>query len=156
MNLTYAQSTKQEMDKGPRLAKQLYMHYRLMLNENGRITSGFFFNDSNQVDILWAPVAPVQGGLEGNKRGNPHVDVASVMDMWRDSVPKETRMTWLNINPLSEDAVVDVSEEFINTMSPMQEFPAEPVTEEPAESDGSTPAEESTETVTDTVATNGE
>jgi len=156
MNFTYAQSTKQEMNKGPRLAKQLYMHYRLHLDNAGRITGGFFYNDSNQVDILWAQLAPVQGGQDGNKRGSPHVDVASVMSIWRDSVPKETRMSWLNINPLREDAVTLAGEEFADSMLPTQQFPPAPVAEETAETESSTTATESTETTTETAATSGE
>ena len=75
-----------------------------MLFENGEITGGSYFRDSQQVDMLWTPLKPVQGGEEGNERGNPHIDVDKVMAMWRESVPQGLRKKWLNIHPLAKDA----------------------------------------------------
>ncbi len=118
INVVYANSTRQEFDEGPQLAKQLYMHYQLELDNAGNIRRGSFYRDSAQIDILWAPLAPVQAGKPGNERGNPHIDVDEILAIWRASVSDETRKKWLNINPTKEDAVEIESDE---TPAPTQE-----------------------------------
>ncbi len=111
MNIVYANSTRQEFDEGPQLAKQLYMHYQLNLDNSGKIRGGSFYRDSAQIDILWAPLAPAQPGKPGNERGNPHIDVNEILAIWRASVSEETRGKWLNINPTKEDMVEIESED---------------------------------------------
>jgi hypothetical protein len=100
----HAVNTRYEGDASTRLRKPMYFHYLLDLDENGEITGGSYFRDSQQVDMLWTPLKPVPGGEAGNERGNPHIDVDEVMAMWRESVPKELREKWLNVDPLPKDA----------------------------------------------------
>jgi hypothetical protein len=48
--------------------------------------------------LLWVPLAPVSGGSPGNEDGNPHIDVAQVLSIWRDSVPRDIADKWRNID----------------------------------------------------------
>lgn len=107
MTITYAVNTPREYDKGPRLSRTMYFHYLLDLDDEGHIIGGRYYSDSNRIDMLWAPLKPVQGGQPGNERGNPHVDVKKVLAIWRDSVPEELRKKWLNIDPTDEDRVLN-------------------------------------------------
>ena len=144
MNFVYANSTRQEFDEGPQLAKQIYMHYQLTLDNQGKITGGSFYNDSNQIDILWAPVAPVEAGQPGNERGNPHINVKEIMAIWRASVPEEKRRRWMNINPLAED-IAQADSESDAESNPSQEPPAEPVAETASSENAASSDAESTE-----------
>jgi hypothetical protein len=108
--VTYRMNTPSEYQKGPQYSRNMYFHYTLDLNSEGLITGGSYYGDSQQIDMLWAPLKPVQGGQEGNARGNPHLNVAEVLSIWRDSVPESLREKWLNINPTQEDAI-EVPEE---------------------------------------------
>lgn len=110
MTVTYRVNTPREYEKGPDLNRNLVFHYSLDLNDKGEITGGQYFGDTNQVDMLWAPLKPTQGGTEGNKRGNPHLDVKEVLAIWRESVPEEIRKKWLNIDPTEEDRVLPEGE----------------------------------------------
>jgi hypothetical protein len=105
MNMAYTLSTKREFDRAQHLHRVKYFHYLLQLDEQGRITGGSYFSDSDRVDMLWVPLHAAASGQEGNEKGNPHVDVAEVLSMWRESVPEEIRNKWLNIDPLPEDAI---------------------------------------------------
>ena len=107
LNATYAKSITGEVNKSPRLQANMYFHYMLDLDEEGKITGGSYYRDSAHIDMLWAPLQPTPGGSEGNERGNPHVDVKTVLALWRASVPESERKKWLNINPTKEDAVID-------------------------------------------------
>jgi hypothetical protein len=107
MNMAYTLSTKREFDRAQHLHRVKYFHYLLQLDEQGRITGGSYFPDSDRVDMLWVPLHAAASGQEGNEKGNPHVDVAEVLSMWRESVPEEIRNKWLNIDPLPEDAIRD-------------------------------------------------
>jgi hypothetical protein len=104
LQATYGTNTRYESDRSPRTAKTKYFHYVLDLNEQGEIEGGSYYRDSSQIDMLWAPLNPVQGGEEGNEMGNPHLDAQTVMAMYRESVPAELRAKWLNIDPHPEDA----------------------------------------------------
>src|SRR5262245_29805938 len=104
MSLRYRMNTPREYDKGPDANQTMYFHYVLDLDDKGEITGGRYYGDSARIDMLWAPLQPVQGGKKGNERGNPHMDVKEVLAIWRESVPEETRHKWLNIDPTSEDA----------------------------------------------------
>ena len=66
----------------------------------------------------------MQGGTEGNKRGNPHLDVKEVLAIWRESVPASLREQWLNIDPTEEDRLIP--------QSPASESAIEPAMPEPA------------------------
>ena len=100
-------NTNRELDKAPpNYFRQLVFHYVLDLNEEGEIRGGRYYGDSNQVDMLWTPLQPYQGGHEKNKRGNPHLDVKEVLAIWRESVPEELRKKWLNVDPTEEDRVL--------------------------------------------------
>lgn len=102
---TYAMNTNRETNEPVRYNKQAYYHYRLDLDEEGRIVGGRYYSDSSHIDMLWAPLKPIQGGAKGNERGNPHVDINEVLAIWRASVPEDVRTQWLNIDPTEEDRV---------------------------------------------------
>lgn len=104
--VTYSVNTPREYDKGPDLRRDMFLHYSLDLDSEGRIVGGQYYRDSYQIDMLWTPLQPVQGGEEGNKRGNPHLSVKEVLAIWRESVSAEIRKKWLNINPTEEDRVI--------------------------------------------------
>lgn len=111
MNANYSQSTRREVDRSQHLPKTIHFHYSLRLDDEGKIVAGTYYNDSARIDMLWAPLNPVQGGTAGNDRGNPHVDVKEVLAIWRESVPEELRRTWWNIDPSEEDAIGVATEE---------------------------------------------
>jgi len=106
MNLAYSMSTQREFDFAQHIKRVKYFHYDLNLDEDGKIVGGEYYRDSNQMDMLWIPMHPVQGGEEGNKRGNPHVDVNEVLAIWRESVSEDLRSKWFNIDPTEEDRVI--------------------------------------------------
>jgi hypothetical protein len=109
--ITYTVNTNRELDKGPaNFHKTLYFHYALDLDDSGTIRGGRFFGDSAQIDMLWTPLKPAQGGEEKNRRGNPHLDIKEVLAIWRDSVSEDLRKKWLNIDPTEEDRVLPPSE----------------------------------------------
>lgn len=124
MNAYYSQSTRREFDHAQHLRQTIYFHYALKLNDEGAIIGGRYYNDSNRIDFLWEPLKPVQGGTEGNKRGNPHLDVKEVLAIWRESVPASLREQWLNIDPTEEDRLIP--------QSPASESAIEPAMPEPA------------------------
>ncbi|MBC8354457.1 MAG: hypothetical protein H8E66_20885 [Planctomycetes bacterium] len=105
MNAAYSQSTRREVDRSQHLKKTIHFHYNLHLDEEGAVVGGGYFNDSARLDMLWTPLHPVQGGTEGNDRGNPHIDVKEVLAIWRESVSKNLRDKWWNIDPTEEDAI---------------------------------------------------
>jgi hypothetical protein len=123
--ITYAVNTPQEYDvQPPKYHRQLYFHYVLDLNEEGTITGGRYYGDSGQIDMLWAPLKPAQGGDERNKRGNPHLSVREVLAIWRESVPEDLRTQWLNIDPTEEDRVL--SEEELRAIAEREAPPMPP------------------------------
>jgi hypothetical protein len=97
-----------EHDESPLTRKVKSFHYMLSLNERGDIVGGHYYRDSARIDFLWVPLCPKQSGERGNEAGNPHVDVAKVMAIWRQSVPKETRRQWLIVDPAEEDRAVEI------------------------------------------------
>jgi hypothetical protein len=106
MNVYYTKSSRREYQQSSHLRALMYFHYMLDLNDAGEIVGGEYFRDSKQLDLLWAPLQPIQGGEEGNKRGNPYVDVKEVLAIWRESVPEDLRLNWINIDPTDEDRYV--------------------------------------------------
>jgi hypothetical protein len=109
--ITYAVNINREMDKGPeKYHRQMYFHYVLDLDQDGEIRGGRYYGDSMQIDMLWTPLKPVQGGEERNKRGNPHLNVKEVLAIWRESVPEDLRKQWLNIDPTEEDRILPPAE----------------------------------------------
>jgi len=128
--ITYTLNINREMDKSPpNFVRQMYFHYMLDLAEDGAIRGGRFFGDSAQIDMLWTPLKPAQGGEEKNKRGNPHLNVKEVLAIWRDSVQEDLRRKWLNIDPTDEDRVLPPSEAIA-----VADKPAEPAVAAPADS----------------------
>ncbi len=103
---TFAMNTNRETNEPARYNKQAFYHYRLDLDDQEQIVGGRYYSDSSQIDMLWAPLNPIQGGAKGNERGNPHVDINEVLAIWRASVPEDIRKQWLNIDPTDEDRVV--------------------------------------------------
>jgi hypothetical protein len=109
MNIAYAKDSNGEYQESPRIRRTKYFHYMLQLDTSGRIVGGSYYRDSDRIDMLWVPVAPRQGGLAGNERGNRHVDVNKVLALWRASVPEETRTKWPVIDPSPEDRLLVVN-----------------------------------------------
>ena len=106
LTITYVVNTPREQDKGPeKHYRQMTFLYTLLLDEEGRIRGGRYLPGSAQIDMLWVPRAPTQGGTAGNLRGNPHLNVKEVLALWRESVPQELRQKWFNIDPTEEDRV---------------------------------------------------
>ena len=103
MNIAYSNYIQQELDQSPHYKLVKYFHYSLELNDNGEIVGGWYYNDSSRIDLLWAALQPKPGGKAGNERGNPHVDIDTVLAIWRESVPEDTRDKWANIDPTEVD-----------------------------------------------------
>ncbi len=99
MNIAYANYSNQELDRSPRIKMIKYFHYMLNLNSQGEIVGGYYFRDSSQIDLLWAPLPPVPGGQPGNERGNPHVDVDRVLDLCHQAVAGDLFAKWHNDRP---------------------------------------------------------
>jgi hypothetical protein len=126
MSIRYALNVNRETDKSPRdYNRQMYFHYALDLDDEGAIRGGHYFGDSQQIDMLWTPLKPAQGGQEKNLRGNPHLDVKEVLAIWRESVPEELRKKWLNIDPPEEDRVELPSEALVRAESSARSSPRE-------------------------------
>ncbi|HRX79223.1 MAG TPA: cadherin domain-containing protein, partial [Pirellulaceae bacterium] len=99
MNITYAMSSRGELQQSPRIPRTKYFHYLLHLNEEGEIIGGVYYRDSSRIDMLWVPLRPKPSGKEGNERGNPHLDVEEVLAIWRSSVPSNLRRSWVIVDP---------------------------------------------------------
>lgn len=110
MSIRYRMNTPREYDKGPDQSQTMYFHYALDLDEQGQITGGHYYGDSARIDMLWAPLQPVQGGKKGNERGNPHLDAKEILAIWRESVSEDIRNKWLNIDPTDEDRILSDEE----------------------------------------------
>lgn len=146
--ITYAVNTNREMDKSPeKYHRQMYFHYVLELNADGEIAGGRYFGDSMQLDMLWAPLKPAQGGEERNKRGNPHLKVKEVLAIWRESVSDDVRNQWLNIDPTEEDRIAPPAEALAtNPPTAIQPAAGQPATSEAATETPATNATASTTT----------
>lgn len=123
MNVMYANSSRTESDVSPRLPLRKYFNYRLKLDESGNIVGGWYYRGSSQIDMLWVPLNPKQGGEEGNERGNPHVNVNEVLAIWRDSVSDDLRRNWAVVDPAEEDRLGEVEQ--LAQLTPSQ-LPAQP------------------------------
>jgi hypothetical protein len=136
-NIAYMHSSQGEQDKSPKISRKKYFHYMLTLNDNGEIIGGSFYRDSSRVDLLWIPIAPVQGGQEGNERGNPHVDVETVLALWRDSVTEDEEEQWVNVWPApevtEEEALAAADAEGTEESDSETETVTEPATDTTAE-----------------------
>ena len=106
MNIAYAKDANYEEDESPRIKRVKYFHYMLNLDAGGKIVGGYFFRDSNVIDMLWVPRQPKQAGQPGNESGNPYVSVKEVLAIWRASAPEETRQKWAIVDPADLDRVV--------------------------------------------------
>jgi hypothetical protein len=133
MTIRYAMNTPQEYNKGPNLNRLMYFHYSLTLDEDGRIQGGEYYRDSARIDMLWTPLQPVQGGAEGNERGNPHLDLNEVLAIWRESVPEEARKQWLNVDPTEEDAILPEESDSEAMPTKPEQDPAEKTETKPEE-----------------------
>jgi len=101
--ITFTLHLPREVDKSPKSNRQLYFHYVLDLDAKGNIVAGQYLRDSGRIDMLWAPLQLVQGGQEGNRGGNQHLDAKEVLSIWRDSVDSEMVKKWVNIDPTEEE-----------------------------------------------------
>ncbi len=162
MNIAYAKDSNGEWDESPRIKRVKYFHYILDLDTRGRIVGGYFLRDSNMIDMLWVPLRPKLSGQKGNESGNPYVNVDTVLSIWRESVPEDTRSKWATVDAASPDLValtlgsvttVPVAENSAPTTeaAPADQAPAtdsaEPATESDVpESAPATPADESEST----------
>jgi hypothetical protein len=161
MNIAYVDATNREYDKAPRTRKYKRFHYRLNLDREGNIVGGRYYGDSSRIDMLWAPLQPAQGGQEGNESGNPHLDVKTVLAIWRDSVPEEVRRRYPNIDPTDEDRMPELDEESPLTIAQAEtsEQPSEAPVEEAAveevaeETDDSNTEAESADTAAEGTST---
>ena len=109
-NIAYVFMLHEEQNRAPRGHRQLMsLHYSLELNDDGEIIGGQYYRDSQRPELLWVPNKPAQGGTKGNEQGNPHMNAAEILAMWRESVPKEDRKQWWNIDPIAKDALVETN-----------------------------------------------
>ncbi len=99
MNVVYAADSRSEWDESPRLEEVRYFHYVLDLDAEGKIVGGQFLHDSWAIDMLWVPLSPKASGQPGNERGNPYINVETILSLWRESAPSEARAVWLNVDP---------------------------------------------------------
>jgi hypothetical protein len=107
MTLRYAKDSQGEFHQSPRIERTKSFSYRLDLNHRGEITGGMFYQNSARIDMLWLPLHPKPPGHPRHQRGNPHLNVDRILGIWRDSVPEETRRTWLIVDPSPADCIVD-------------------------------------------------
>jgi hypothetical protein len=119
MTIAYAKYSKREYQQSPHIEGKKHFHYALNLDDNGAIVGGYWYRDSSRIDLLWIPLQPKASGKPGNERGNPHVSVAEVLAIWRDSVPRDVRMAWLVADPAPLDRVPSVDQ--VAKMTPVQE-----------------------------------
>jgi hypothetical protein len=101
--VTYTVHLPQEYNKAPKSTRELYFHYLLDLDRNGKIIGGSYFGDSGRIDIVWTPLQPTQGGTEGNESGNPFLNVKEVLAIHRESVDPELLAKWVNVDPTDEE-----------------------------------------------------
>lgn len=127
MNLAYAKDSNGEFEQSPRTQRTKSFHYVLNLDASDRIVGGSFYGDSSMIDLLWIPLRPKQGKQTGNERGNPHIDIDTVLAIWRDSVPAEARNKWVLIDPPAADQLPDLTQ--FTGLVPVQD-PHAPRTEE--------------------------
>ena len=106
----YVDADEREHDKSPVRRKTKSFHYGLELNSRGEIVGGYYYTDSDRIDFVWVPLKPVPPGEPGNERGNPHLDVDTVLAIWRQSVPVERRRTWMIVDPANKDRALVVSD----------------------------------------------
>lgn len=107
--ITFTLHLPREADKAPKSNRQLYFHYVLDLDRGGNIISGQYQRDSGRIDMLWAPLQLVQGGQEGNRGGNQHLNMNDVLSIWRESVDPEIIKKWVNIDPTDEERTLATS-----------------------------------------------
>lgn len=103
----YAMSSETETDKSPRIEKEKHFNYHLNLDDEGKITGGYYYRNSARIDMLWVPLRPKAAGEKGNERGNPYVDINEVLAIWRDSVPAVDRTKWAHVDPIELDRLTD-------------------------------------------------
>jgi len=141
MNLGYKHYTNGEFHQAPDNRYIKYFHYMLTLDNKGEITGGYYLYNSSQVDMLWLPVAPFQGGKKGNERGNTYLNKDEVIAIWRDSVDDEDIEGWVNLEDArtehlakaeaerkpDEVAVEDVVEEGAEAIDPSEESGADAI-----------------------------
>jgi hypothetical protein len=120
MNIGYAKDSRGELQESPRIKYTKYFYYALDLNSDREIVGGYFYRGSSIIDLLWIPLQPKPGGKEGNKRGNPHVDVDKVLAIWRDSVPSNVRNKWLVVDPPAKDRLENIGNLAGGVLVPVQ------------------------------------
>jgi hypothetical protein len=105
-NIAFAKDSRGEFDESPRIKEIKYFHYMLELDAQGNIVGGYFLRDSSIIDMIWVPLRPKKSGETGNERGNPYVDVDTVLALWRASVSTDMRSKWFTVDAAEEDRIV--------------------------------------------------
>jgi len=149
VNIGYTYMLDREVDRAPTNYRFMYLHYMLDLNDKGQIVGGRYFYDSNRIDMLWVPLRPTQGGTRGNEKGNPYINVDTVLAMWRESAPAELRDKWYVVDPAPEDRILDHQEERHGTSLGLPK-----PEKKPAEA-SETESESDSESAADAVTANG-
>ena len=122
MNIAYAKDSRGEFQESPLYKAEKYFHYYLDLDDAGKIVGGGYYRDSSRIDMLWIPLRPKAAKKPGNERGNPYIDVDTILSIWRDSVPEEVRKQWLVIDQPKADRVHELPEGLAHLI-PLQDFP---------------------------------
>ncbi|MCG8583489.1 MAG: hypothetical protein MI757_02115 [Pirellulales bacterium] len=98
VTMLYKHYLDREQDEAPKNEMKMYFHYGLTLDDDGNITGGRYYRDSDRIDFLWISRAPTQGGTRGNKLGNPHLKLDRVLALWRASVDEKAMDHWVNVD----------------------------------------------------------
>jgi hypothetical protein len=103
--IAYKHYLQAEQHKAPANTKNMYFHYYLHIDKEGKIVGGEYYRDSNAIDFFWIPLGPTQGGKKGNVQGNPHLKLSEVLAIWRKSVHDDKLISkWVNIDPRFPEA----------------------------------------------------
>ena len=105
VNIGYVDYTEQEHNKAPKNYEFMSFHYRLQLDAQGNILGGSYFRDSARIDLLWVPLSPTRKGSNGETNRNPHVNIKTVLSLWRASADEDLRRKWVTIDPTRFDRV---------------------------------------------------
>jgi hypothetical protein len=101
--ITYTLHVPREYDRAPQNNRTLFFHYVVDTDAQGNAVAGYTQRDSARIDMCWVPLRPIQGGKEGNRGGNPYLDVNELMAIHRESVGEELLKKWVNVDPTDEE-----------------------------------------------------
>ena len=133
MNIAYSNYSNQELDQSPRLKLVKYFHYMLNLNTAGEVVGGYYFRDSSQIDLLWAPIAPIPGAQPGNERGNPYINIDEVLALTNESVSQDLLSKWFTDRASRDAALGTAVAREADTLPEVNESAEAVSTDEPAD-----------------------